>query len=101
MPSKRFRLIMVFAASLILAAPAFAAEQRHQFLEPIQPDHPRKEKAAGPTPTDKLCYCRTVHERNAAGRLTWKVICTEDRPEHGARKIRAADCGAIRNRMRQ
>ena len=95
MISRRFRIALAFAGTLILITPAFAAEQRHQFLEPIQPDHPRKERAAGPMPFERLCYCRTIHERNAAGRLTWKVVCSEDRPEHGARKVRAADCGAI------
>jgi hypothetical protein len=49
-----------------------------------------------PPAEGKLCYCRTVHERNSVGRLTWKVVCSDRKPEHGARQIRAYDCGAIR-----
>jgi hypothetical protein len=51
----------------------------------------------GPAPVGKLCYCSTIHERNTAGRVTWRVVCSEEKPDHGARKIRADDCRAIRN----
>ena len=97
MTSRQIRLALACAISLSLTASASAAEQRHQFLEPIQPDHPRKEKITPAPRPGKLCYCRIVHERNAAGRLTWKAICSEDQPERGARTVRAADCGSIRN----
>ncbi len=97
MTSRLLRLAMTFAITLIVAAPALAAEKRHQLIEPIQPDRRQQEKAAGPAPAGKLCYCRTIHEKNAAGRLTWKVACSEKGPAQGARQVRAADCRAIRN----
>ena len=97
MTSGTLRLAMTLAAVLIAAAPAFAAQQRHQLIEPIQPDRRHAEKTVSPRAGDKLCFCRTVHQRNAAGRLTWKVICSEKGPAQGARKVRAPDCRAIRN----
>ncbi|MBS1183481.1 MAG: hypothetical protein H6Q99_3361 [Proteobacteria bacterium] len=97
MTSRLLRLAMTLAATLVIAAPALAAEKRHQLIEPIQPDRQRREKTTGPAPAGKLCYCRTVHVRNAAGRLTWKVVCSEKGPAQGARKVRANDCRAIRN----
>ena len=96
MTSGTFRLALTLAAALIAAAPALAAQKRHQLIEPIQPDRRHEEKAAPSRPGDRLCFCRTVHQRNAAGRLTWKVVCSERKPERGARQIRARDCGAIR-----
>jgi hypothetical protein len=88
---------MTLAATLVIAVPVLAAEKRHQFIEPIQPDRQQQQKDADPAPVGKLCYCDTVHERNASGQLTWKVVCSEKRPDHGARKLYARDCGAIRN----
>ena len=97
MPLRPLYLAMIISAASIMATPALAAETRHQFLEPIQPDRRRQEKTEEAPTAGKLCYCRTVHERNSAGRVTWKVVCSEEKPEHGARKIRAPDCGALRN----
>ena len=94
---RRLRFTVALAATLIGTAPAFAAEMRHQLLEPIQPHRQHQEKVDDTPPAGKLCYCRTLHQRNAAGRMTWKVVCSEERPDHGARKIRADDCRAIRN----
>lgn len=94
---RHLRFAMALAATFVVAAPTFAAEKRHQFLEPIQPHRQRQEKVDDTLATGKLCYCRTIHQRNAVGRMTWKVVCSEERPDHGARKIRADDCGAIRN----
>ncbi len=90
------RFVMVLAA-LAIASPTLAAEKRHQLIEPIQPDRQNRHKTDTPPSDDKICYCRTIHERNAAGRLTWKVVCSERKPEHEGRKIRARDCGAVRN----
>ena len=101
MTSGTFRLALTLAAALIAAAPALAAQQRHQLIEPIQPDRRHEEKTVSPRAGDKLCFCRTVHQRNAAGRLTWKVVCSERGPAQGARKVRAPDCRAIRNLPRQ
>ncbi|MCM5560351.1 hypothetical protein [Pleomorphomonas sp. JP5] len=90
-------LAMVLAA-LAIASPTLAAEKRHQFIEPIQPDRRKQETMDSPQASDKLCYCRTIHERNSAGRLTWKVVCSERKPEHGSRKVLTrGDCGVIRN----
>ncbi|WP_156899475.1 hypothetical protein [Pleomorphomonas koreensis] len=97
MTSGTFRLAMTLAAALLAAAPALAARQRHQLIEPIQPDRRHEEKAAPSRPGDRLCFCRTVHQRNAAGRLTWQVVCSDKGPAQGAHKIRAPDCRTIRN----
>ena len=86
--------LAIALATLAIASPASAAEKRHQLIEPIRPDRRQQEKVM-PSAEGKLCYCRTVHERNSAGRLTWKVVCSERKPERGARQIRARDCGAI------
>ncbi|CAI9399853.1 hypothetical protein ANOBCDAF_00362 [Pleomorphomonas sp. T1.2MG-36] len=88
--------LAIALATLAIASPASTAERRHQFIEPIQPDR-RQQENATPAAEGKLCYCRTVHERNSVGRLTWKVVCSERKPERGARQIRARDCGAIRS----
>ena len=96
MTSRRLRLTMALAATLILTAPALAAEKRHQFLEPIQPDRQQEEKIEGSATGSKICYCRTIHERDATGQITWRVVCSENQPEQGARKIRADDCRTIR-----
>ena len=101
MTSGTLRLAMALAAALLAATPAFAARQRHQLIEPIQPDRRHAEKTVSPRAGDKLCFCRTVHQRNAAGRLTWKVVCSERGPAQGARKVRAPDCRTIRNLPRQ
>lgn len=96
MTAGRLRLSIVLV-TLAIASPTSAAEKRHQLIEPIQPDRRQQERANTPSVDGKLCYCRTIHERNAAGRLTWKVVCSEKKPKHGARKVRADDCGSIRN----
>lgn len=95
MPSGFLRVVATLAV-LVIAAPVYAAAKHHQLIEPIQPDRRRNEATASP-PVGKLCYCHTVHQRNTAGRLTWKVVCSEKGPTQGARKIRADDCRAIRN----
>lgn len=87
--------LAIALAALAIASPASAAERRHQLIEPIQPDRRQQENVIPPA-EGKLCYCRTVHERNSAGRLTWKVVCSDRKPERGAKQIRARDCGAIR-----
>ncbi|SCM74655.1 exported hypothetical protein [uncultured Pleomorphomonas sp.] len=97
MTSRLFHLTLTLAATLIVAVSALAAEKRHQFIEPIQPDRRQQERNAGPASTDKLCYCRTVHERNAVGQVTWKVVCSDKGPVKGTRQIRARDCRALRN----
>lgn len=79
-------------AILAVVSPACAAEKRHQFLEPIRPDRPQQETGDTPSERDKVCYCQTIHQRNAAGRLTWKVICSKTKPEHSARKVIGEDC---------
>ncbi|WP_370674039.1 hypothetical protein [Pleomorphomonas sp. PLEO] len=96
MTSRRLRFTLALAATLIVAAPAFAAEKRHQFLEPIQSDRQQEEEIEGSATGGKICYCRTLHEKGATGQITWRVACSEQ-PDQGARKIRADDCGAIRN----
>ncbi|PKR90623.1 hypothetical protein CXZ10_04480 [Pleomorphomonas diazotrophica] len=97
MTSRPLRLSLAFLATLIAATSTFAAERRHQLIEPIQPDRRQQEREVEPASVGKLCYCRTVHERNAVGRLTWKVVCSEKKPERGSRKIRAPDCRVAGN----
>lgn len=96
MTSRRRRLTMTLLGALILSAPTLAAEKRQQFLEPLQPDRQQEEKIEGSATGSKICYCRTIHERDANGQITWRVACSEQ-PDQGARKIRADDCGTIRN----
>ncbi len=82
---------------LAIASPIHAGEVRHEFLEPIHPARPQQRADDVPPVGQKLCYCRTIHERNAAGRLTWRIACTESQPDQGARKIFAPNCGSIHN----
>ena len=96
MPPVPLRLAIALVA-VAVASPTPAAEKRHQLIEPIQPDRRQQEKMDDQPESGKLCYCRTIHERNVAGRLTWKVVCSERKPEHGARKVRARDCSALHN----
>jgi hypothetical protein len=90
-------IVVTLAVALVVDAQAFAAEQRHEFLEPIHPDRRQQEKAETAPSSGKVCYCRTVHERNAAGSVSWKMICSRQQPGSGARKIYADDCSDIHN----
>lgn len=84
------RLPLAVVLVLIGGTAVADAASRHMLIEPIRPDRP--ETAAEPAP--QVCYCRTVHDTNRAGRTSWTIVCT-DRPMRSARRIEAADCSRI------